>query len=167
MFQHALKAGEPLVARRAVDRKGEVAGAHHRIPITLVIERRSAQQTDKERRGFLCGGAHVLWEHRANRGFLQFGVKILDHAHNVRFSHLGIDCAARGNDLCRIDRWDKHHTLAHLRSRSLRARSISCVASRREIASRLSYCRLPLTSASSTLARFFFRYMRRGTMVSP
>ena len=50
---------------------------------------------------------------------------------------------------------------------SFSARRRSRSASRRAMVSRLSWRRLPRTNASSTLAIFLRRYMRRGTSVQP
>ena len=48
LIQHAIKTGQPLLARRFVDYKRHMAGAHHWVAIALMIEGRTTQQPDKE-----------------------------------------------------------------------------------------------------------------------
>src|SRR5262249_482405 len=49
-LQHAVEAREPLVAGPQSDREGEMPGPHHRVAISLVVERRAPPEPPPENR---------------------------------------------------------------------------------------------------------------------
>lgn len=75
--------------------------------------------------------------------------------------------SAGRTDVIRLSVPIRCHSLSYLLTRSFTARWISRSLSRFAITWRLSYNLLPRTKPISTFARFFFKYIRSGTMVNP
>src|SRR5215467_2852602 len=105
-LQHAVEAREPLAAGPRSDREGEMPGPHHRVAISLVIERRAPEKSHEERGRPPRGRRQVGRKERAHARPLELAVEVSHHAEHVVLAHRAVDLAARRADPRRVDGGD-------------------------------------------------------------